>query len=202
VTDHQAEPTGSMTLLLKDWTSNEDEISRRVQAEYFPRLRRLSQKLLQGLTAANTEADDVVQSAVMSFCLYMRREQAGSDKDRDDVWRLLAHIAACKAARRRQRQTRGLRDGRLLSMTDASAGNSEFRLEDYLEELTGDDIDLVVRDAIEHLDESLQPIALMVMHGQSQQEISEILGVSRRTVVRKFDLVKRLLSTLLDGETS
>lgn len=196
--DSPRDPAGSMSLLLKDWAANEQEIARRIHVDYFPRLRRLSQRLLQGLTSANAEADDVVQSAIMSLCMYMRGESAPPNKGRDDVWRLLCRIAACKASRRRQRQTRGLRGGRLVAMTDVAAVGDGVRADDILEDLTTEDIDLVLQDAIEQLDESLRPIALMVMEGRTQQEISEVLNVSRRTVVRKFDLVKRLLSSLLD----
>ncbi|TWU02986.1 ECF-type sigma factor [Stieleria varia] len=200
--DLPVDSAGSMSLLLRDWAANEQEIARRIHVEYFPRLRKLSHNLLQGLVSANVEADDVVQSAIMSFCIYMRGERATQNKGRDDVWRLLCRIAACKASRRRQRQTRGLRGGRLLAMSDLATDNGAGRVEDLIQDLTTEDIDLVLKDAIEHLDESLRPIALMVMEGRSQQEISEVLNVSRRTVIRKFDLTKRLLASLLDDSSA
>jgi DNA-directed RNA polymerase specialized sigma24 family protein len=194
------DPTGSMSVLLRDWASNEQEIARRIQVEYFPRLRTMSQRLLRGLPSANTEADDVVQSAIISFCLYMRGGKATPDKSRDDVWRMLCRIAAWKASRRRQRQTRGLSGGRLMAMTDMAAHEGAARFEETLEDLTTDEIDLSLHDAIACLDAALQPIAFMVMQGMTHQEISEALDVSRRTIVRKFDLIKHLLIPLLDDE--
>lgn len=198
MTDSEPDPAGSMSLLLKNWSANEHEIARRIQLEYFPRLRRLSERKLQGLPGANVEADDVVQSAIKSLCRYMRRDATPQDKNRDDVWRLLCRIAACKASRRRERQTRGLRGGRLFVTSDIAGRDDSDRVEETLQELSPDDFDLIVHDAIQRLDASLQPIALMVMEGKTQQEISESLDVSRRTVVRKFDLVKRLLAAWLD----
>jgi DNA-directed RNA polymerase specialized sigma24 family protein len=109
------EAGGSMSLLLENWSENEGQIAEIIAEEYFPRLRRFAQRVLGGLPGAAAEADDVVQSAIKSLCLFMRRQSSTEDKDRDDVWRLLCHIVARKAARRRQRQTRGLRGGRVRS---------------------------------------------------------------------------------------
>ena len=189
------DPTGSMSLLLQNWTVNENQIAEKIDLAYFPQLKRLARQVLGGLPGAAAEADDVVQSAIKSLCLFMRRQSSTLDKNRDDVWRLLCYIAKRKAKRRLARQTRGLRGGRVHPLTDMDDG--EIQIDDLLQPIPPDEFDLIVRDAIEQLDESLKPIALMVMEGRSQTDISELLGCSRRTVIRKFELIKRLLKTFL-----
>lgn len=192
------DPAGSMSVLLLHWGANEEEIARRIQADFFPRLRRLSQNALGGLPGAAFEADDVVQSAIKSFCRFMRRQTAIGDKDRDDIWRLLCHFAVCKASRRRERQTRGLRGGRVVPMSDLPGGEQSLEGNALLYNLSTDEFDLILQEAIERLDESLRPVALLVMEGMTQAEIANRLGCSRRTVIRKFDLVKRLLRSALE----
>lgn len=189
---------GSMSMLLQNWTANENQIAQWIQAEYFPRLRNLSARVLQGLPGANVDADDVIQSALKSFCLYMRRNASADGKDRDDVWRLLCHIAARKASRRRKRQTRGLSGGVVIAMTDLTDNEDSHPIDGIIQQLSSDEFDLIIKDAVESLDQSLQPIALMVMEGKSQEEISQTLNCSKRTVIRKFHLVKTLLKSVLE----
>ncbi|MEZ5951641.1 MAG: sigma-70 family RNA polymerase sigma factor [Planctomycetaceae bacterium] len=195
--DPLPDSAGSMSLLLQDWSANEERIAEKIAVEYFPRLRRFSQRVLGLLPGAATEADDVVQSAIKSLCLFMRRQSDACDKDRDYIWRLLCHIAARKASRRRLRQTRGLRNGRLHPISDLATDGS-FSVEDALEHVSPAEFDLMIQDVVANLDKSLQIIALLVMEGKTQSEISDILGCSRRTVIRKFDMIKRLLQTALE----
>lgn len=195
--DPADDPAGSMSLLLRNWSANENRIAERINTDYFPRLRRFAQRVLKGLPGAAAEADDVVQSAMKSLCRYMRHLPESAEKDREDIWRLLAHIAARKAGRRRQRQTRGLRDGRVVPITDIG-GDDAFRLDELLVDVSVEEFDLSVQEALERVDESLRPIVLLTMEGRTQAEISDLLGCSRRTVIRKLDLARRILQRLLD----
>lgn len=195
--DARFDAAGSLSILLQDWGANEGRIAEKIDLEFFPRLRRFAHRVLGQLPGAATEADDVVQSALKSLCLYMRQQPATQDKDRDDVWRLLCRIAARKASRRRQRQTRGLSGGRVHPLTDLAGEDGMLPLDALLQQVSADEFDLDIRDAIAQLDESLQPIALLVLEGRSQSEISDKLGCSRRTVIRKFELIKELLRSVL-----
>jgi DNA-directed RNA polymerase specialized sigma24 family protein len=194
--DLPPDAAGSLSVLLQDWAANEDRIAEKIDLEFFPRLRRFAHRVLGRLPGAAAEADDVVQSALKSLCLYMRRRSLSNDADRDDVWRLLCCIAARKASRRRQRQTRGLRGGRVQPLSDLADGDAP--IDHLLREIPPAEFDLDVHDAIAQLDESLQPVALLVLEGRTQAEISDALGCSRRTVIRKFDLIKRLLASSLE----
>lgn len=188
--DPERASAGSLTVLLQNWAGNEDRIAERIDGELLPRLRRLAHRVLGRLPGAAAEADDVVQSAIKSLCLFMRRQSDGQ-KDREDIWRLLCHIAARKASRRRQRQTRGLRGVSVHPFSDFG-GHDSLGLEELLEGVAPDDFDLDVQESVERLDASLQPIVLLMMQGQSQADIADRLGCSRRTVIRKFELIKAL----------
>jgi DNA-directed RNA polymerase specialized sigma24 family protein len=198
----RADAAGSMTVLLQNWAGNEDRIAERIDGEFLPRLRRLAQRVLGRLPGAAAEADDVVQSAIKSLCLYMRRQSDDQNKDRNDVWRLLCHIAARKASRRRERQTRGLRGGAVHPFSDFAEADEARGLDELLHDVPPGEFDLDVQEAVERLDASLQPIALLVMEGRSQADIGALLGCSRRTVIRKFELIKALLRTSLESGDS
>ena len=71
-------------------------------------------------------------------------------------------------------------------------------MEDALEHVSPAEFDLMIQDVVANLDKSLQIIAMLVMEGKTQSESSDILGCSRRTVIRKFDMIKRLLQTALE----
>ncbi|MCA9013780.1 MAG: HTH domain-containing protein [Planctomycetaceae bacterium] len=188
---------GSISALINAWTVNEGAAVERLEQEYFQRLRALAQRVLQGFPGAGVEADDVVQSALKSLCRFMRKQASPRDKDRDDLWRLLCHLVVCKSRKRMKSQTRGLPGGQVRPMTDFENPDHDFQLEAALQQVSTDEFELIVHDAIDQLDEPLKRIAIMIMEGCTQAEMAVRLGCSRRTIIRKIELLKSELAVLL-----
>ena len=195
---NDADPPASLSILIQNWSACESEAIERIHRDYFPRLRALSRRTLGGLAGANVEAEDVVQSALHSLCRYMRSHRESSGQDRDDIWRLLCHLVACKSRRRVQRQTRGLKGGRVRPVTDLAPADREANIDALLASVSPAEFDLLLADALEQLDPPLRQIALLAMEGYTREAIAERLGCSRRTVIRKLQLIQRSLEAFAE----
>ena len=66
--------------------------------------------------------------------------------------------------------------------------------------VTPGELDVAAELALETLESPLQEIALLAMEGRTQAEIAERLGCSRRTIVRKLELIRATLSRQLAGD--
>jgi hypothetical protein len=91
---------------------------------------------------------------------------------------------------------------RVHPFSDFGEADDARGLDELLQGVPPGEFDLDVQEAVERLDASLQPIAFLVMEGRSQSDIGALLGCSRRTVIRKFELIKALLRTSLESGDS
>lgn len=180
----------SLSRLIAHWPEAESAAVERIQQEYFRRLAALSRRVLGQLPGASTEAEDVVQSALASLCRFMRRKSDGRDMGRDDVWRLLCHIVACKSRRRVQRQTRGLPGGKVRPETDFAEDEAASPLMRLPDDLSADEFDRQLVEIIEPLELPLQQIALLAVEGHTHAEIAQRLGCSKRTIIRKLEIIR------------
>ena len=128
----------------------------------------------------------------------MRAQPDDAQRDREDIWRILCHIVACKSRRRVTRQTRGPRGGRVRPLTDLEPASGELPLSDRLGSVSPQEFDVCLEEALERLDPTLRQIALLTMEGWTQAEIAERLDCSRRTVIRKLELVRGSLAELVE----
>lgn len=190
-------PPNSLSGLIDRWQEAEPAALQRICNDYFPRLRALSRRTLGALPGANVEADDVLQSAFKSLCRFMRARDRSTRQNRDDLWRLLCCLVVRKSRRRVLRQTRGLKGGRLRPLTDL-APEGDAALEHLLPTVTPAEFDDGVEECLSRLPPILQQIALLTMEGCTQAEIAERLSCSRRTVIRKFELLRASLQELRD----
>lgn len=191
--DKESANRGSLSLLIQNWNEQESGAVERIQADYLPRLQAFSRKRLAGLPGAAVEADDVVQSALKSLCLYMRKERPCGPQDRQEIWRLLCHIVACKTARRRRHQARGRPGARVNPMTDLDSTADDIAL--LLADVRTDEFDVTLADSLESMDPVLAQIALLLIDGYTHEEIAQRIGCARRTVLRKIELLKAELAS-------
>ncbi len=189
---------GSISDLINAWSENESAAVERLQQEYFHRLRALARRVLDGFPAAAVEAEDVVQSAMISLCRFMRKPATPRDKERNDLWRILCRIVVFKSRQRIRSQTKGLPDGQVRPMTDFTGPEQSVPFEDSLQHVSTDEFDLIVHDALDQLDDSLQRVCFLLIEGYTHAEMAHCLGCSRRTIVRKIHLIKQLLPELLN----
>ena len=120
--------------------------------------------------------------------------------DRDDLWRLLVHLTACKAVDRlgpRMTEARG-RQGRQPDRHDRGRSRSATRKP--LDRIIGSEPSpefaaMVAEDYRRRLDElgdeTLRRIAELKLACYSNEEIRQQLGCSLRTVTLRLELIRR-----------
>jgi DNA-directed RNA polymerase specialized sigma24 family protein len=147
------------------------------------------------------DEEDVGLSVFGSFCSRAARGQFPDLADRDGLWRLVARITARKAIKLLEHTGRLKRGGgRILCQSELDDEGNEKR-GDRLSQVA--DLDptpafaVAMADECQRLldglgDETLRQIALGKVDGFTDEEIAEKLNCSRRTVLRKLDLIRKI----------
>ena len=149
---------------------------------------------------AVSDEEDVALSAFHSLYEGIREGRFPRLDDRDDLWRLLVHLTACKALDRHRQECRQKRGGGAVHRESdllARAGDGSRSL---LDELIGSEpspefaamVAEEYRRRIETLAEpALRLIAERKLACLTNQEIASELGVSLRTVTLKLELIRK-----------
>jgi len=181
----QSEPldaTGSITQLFQQWRQGETAALADLFARFRPRLLALARSTLAGRLPRAADAEDALQSAMISF---WERVEAGGlkeDLDRDDLWNVLGLITVRKAIKlqaKERAQKRG--GGRVVSGVDIDHAPDD-------ESAAG--LDLLCTEMVEMLDVDLRSFALLRLMGYKNREIAREFGCTERKVERKLQLVR------------
>jgi RNA polymerase sigma factor (sigma-70 family) len=134
--------------------------------------------------------EDVALSAIHSFFAKLEDGRFPDLHDRDQLWALLASIAAQKAMKARDRQNAKQRGGGNVRGDSALAHATDHIAhgEPGPRELA--EFQDLVRHLLDRLREPLRQIAIQRLQGKSEAEIAEQLGVSPRTVARKIARIR------------
>jgi DNA-directed RNA polymerase specialized sigma24 family protein len=196
------EATGSVTHWIGDLKAGDQSVVQSLWDRYFRQLverARVELCALRSPMAVNDE-EDVALSAFHSLYEGVRQGRFPKLDDRDDLWRLLMHLTACKAVDRHRQECRQKRGGgAVLRESDliACAGvDSRNPLDQLIGSEPSPDFAAMVaeeyRQRIETLPEpALRLIAERKLACHSNQEIARELGVSLRTVTLKLELIRK-----------
>jgi RNA polymerase sigma factor (sigma-70 family) len=195
-----APSAGSVTQWLGQLKAGDRAAAQKLWQAYFQRLVSLARRKLLGTprqAAADEEA--VALSAFDSFCRAAAQGRFPRLDDRDDLRQLLVLIAerkACDLIEREHRQKRGggkVQDEAALEGTESTApGLAQVIGREPTPELAAQLAEECRRllDALG--DEQLRTLALWKLEGYTNDEIAAKLAVSRRTVERKLQRIRRL----------
>jgi RNA polymerase sigma factor (sigma-70 family) len=187
----------SVTSWIDSLKAGEADAAQQLWQRYFEALIRLARNRLRGAPKAAADEEDAALSAFDSFCRGVARNRYPRLDDRDDLWRLLVVITERKAvdqARSQRRRKRG--GGKIVGMPERGDDDLESRGIAGLRspEPTPEFAAMVAdecRDLLAQLrDDSLRAVARLRMEGYTNQEVSERLGCSLRTVARKLELIR------------
>jgi RNA polymerase sigma factor (sigma-70 family) len=161
-------------------------------ARYAQRLTDLAEQQLSRKLAARLDGADVVQSV---FCTFFRRSAAGEFRidSYAELWRLLVQITLQKARACGRQHTAGVRD----VSAEAQGGGAAFLIEALAREPGPAEAAALV-DQIEELLRGLpdffRDLLQLRLEGYSVCDTAARLGVSRRTVHRRLNLLQQRLT--------
>jgi RNA polymerase sigma factor (sigma-70 family) len=178
---------GSITAMFPGLGQGENRALAEIWRRFFPRLSGLARRTLASFPSHNVEAEDVVQSAFISFWLAVDERRGYHWSGRDDLWRLLATITARKARKKVRRETAQKRGG---------AQNREELSDDALAvrqlgKLSPVEFDAIGEEMLLGLNERRRTTALLRLQGCTDDEIAGRLGCSRRSVERELAAIRQ-----------
>jgi len=200
-----SEPAGSITCWLGDLKAGQGAALQPIWDRYFSALvdrARAKMRAFRSSMAASDE-EDVALSAFQALYLGASQGRFPRLDDRDDLWRLLVHLTACKAVDRHRAERRARRGGGMV-VTESDMIAAGIDVEDG-----GDPLDRVVGSepspefaamvAEEYCrrldllgDETLRRIAELKLACYANEEIRQQLNCSLRSVTLKLELIRKI----------
>jgi DNA-directed RNA polymerase specialized sigma24 family protein len=195
--------TGSVTQWLLDAKLRDPLATQRLWNRYYERLVRLARKKLADLPRRADDEEDIALAAFDSFCRGAAEGRFPKLDDREDLWRLLVTITVRKALNQHvhaRRAKRGGGDVRGESALAPAAGSDEAPgFARVVGSEPSPDLAAQVADEFRYMverlgDESLRSVAIWKMEGFTNEEIASKLDCKLRTVERKLQLIRSVLS--------
>jgi DNA-directed RNA polymerase specialized sigma24 family protein len=190
---------GSVTRWIGPLKAGEVEAAQALWDRYFDGLVRLARTRLRDAPLAAADEEDVALSAIHCLCRGAVAGRFPQLADRDNLWRLLATIAAQKAIDLQRRETREKRgDGKTRGEVELAAVDNEASL---VAQVVGREpspefavqLDEEYRRQLDRLkDDGLRQIAVWKMEGYENDEIARRLGCGVRTVERKLGVIRAI----------
>jgi DNA-directed RNA polymerase specialized sigma24 family protein len=193
---------GSVTQWLGQLKAGDRAAAQKLWQTYFQRLVSLARRKLLGAPYCRVAgAEDVALSAFDSF--YRAAEQGRFPRldDRDDLWQLLVLIAERKVCDLKKYERRDKRGGGKVLDEAALAGADGDSAAPGLDQAIGREPDPAlaaqVAETCQRLlnalgDEQLRKVALWKLEGYTNDELAAKLALSRPTVERKLQRIRRL----------
>lgn len=191
---------GSITECISGLRRGNDRAAQALWERYWERLVRLVRCKLKGHPQRVADEEDVVLSALDSFCRGAREGRFPRLSDRHDLWQVIVMLTARKAARYLQHQGRKKRGGSRVrgeSVFVQADGQSDIA---GIAQVVGDEptpefaaeVAEECRRLLDLLpDETLRRVALWKMEGYTNLEIAAKLRRTERTVERKLDIIRK-----------
>ena len=194
---------GSVTQWLLDAKVGDSLATQRLWNRYYLRLVRLARKELADLPRRAEDEEDIALAAFDSFCRGAAEGRFPQLEDRDGVWRLLVTITIRKTLNQHAHARRAKRGGGLVrgdsAMVDAGGADDPQGFARVVGSEPSPDLAAMVADEFRYMverlgDESLRTVAVWKMEGFTNEEIATKLDCKLRTVERKLQLIRSVLS--------
>lgn len=194
----------SVTVWLRQLATGDQDAAKKLWDRYGPELVELSRRRFGGVLGVLEDEEDLVQSVFKALWLGATDGRLDGVQGREHLWWLLLKITRRKALNRHAHNTRKKRSHSPISLsvpTDDGSVALGDRVAD--EDQPPPDLILILAEEQDRLlavlrDDVLRSIALWKLDGHTHEEIAHKLGVTTRTVVRKFNLIRETWSQELD----
>ena len=202
--------TGSISECFQRLVAGDNDAVGRLWDAYFDQLARVAKKQIADMPRRAFDEEDVVVSV---FECLRRGAQDGrftEMRDRTELWKLLVTITRHKAIDRIRHELADKR-GSGATRGESAFGDPKLNANYGINELLGDtptpDSLVAMEEEKNRLlailrDGSLRQVAVLRMQGYNQQEIADLIGVTARTIQRKFDLIRKAWQSQLEARGS
>jgi DNA-directed RNA polymerase specialized sigma24 family protein len=189
---------GSVTMLIAELQAGDDSVAQReIWERYFRRIITLARMKLGDSPRASEDEEDIALSALGSLFRGFSDQRFPQLKDRDNLWCLLVTITARKAINQRKRQMAVKRGGSEVKLP-IDAGDSGLLHRLIETEIRPDDL-VAIQEECQRLmevlgDDTLRQIARWKLEGWTNAEVATELGIGKRTIERKLELIRSIWS--------
>ena len=190
---------GSVTQWIGSLKAGDEAAAEVLWERYFDGLVRLARARLRDAPRAATDEEDIALSAFHCLCRGAAGGRFPQLADRENLWRLLATIAAQKAVDQQRHHGRDKRGGgRTRAAVDLAGGDAEGdALAQVVDREPSPEFAAQLDEEYRHLldrlgDDELRRIATWKMEGDSNDEIAARLGRGLRTVERKLGVIRAI----------
>lgn len=190
---------GSVSVWIRSLNSGEQDAAQRLWDRYSGSLLDLAKAKLGGLPKSYADEEDIAQNVFVSLCRGAAAGRFGDIKNRDELWWLLLAVTRQQIATHVRHETAKKRGaGRVRTETALAydgSSNSGFRLDNLIGSDPSPEFVVILSEQHRHLLSLLQggnlrQVANMRIEGYVVAEIAEKLGISRRAVERKLQIIR------------
>lgn len=183
---------GSVTLMIGDLRKGDENAAQQIWDRYSPRLAALARLRLPARFRSVLDGEDIACQALETVVMGLNEGKFPDLRDRDDLWALLACVTVRKARNDVKHATRQKR---------APIGAREPLDENLVAPTPAPDLSVMAAEQFEFLlerlaraDESLRIIAYWRFEGYTREQIADRMGCSKQKVIRKLELVRKILA--------
>ena len=201
--DPPDDPVTEFSDLINRVREGDDEVIARLWEDYYQQLVRIAAKRLPANLRRSGDEEDIALSAFNSFIAGIRADHFPDLSGPDNLWGLLITLTGRKVHAHLRHQTRQKRGGGTVRgesvFLDHAGDIQGGGIGGVTGSTQGADIHAELAEACDLLlnqlsDEQLKQIAVMRMDGFLVDEIAQRLGLSKRAVERRLQLICRTWS--------
>ncbi len=189
----------SAAALISKLREGDEDAARLLWDRFFAQLMTLTRARLQPSSRAMSDEEDIVVSAMKSFCIGLRDGRFPELSNRESLWRLLLTITLRKIADKQNYDKRSKRDI-AKSLSNGSEGiEQEGEINAFISREPNPEIAAECAEQIGRLLESLEhddlkKVALMKMEGYTNGEIAQDVRCSLTSIERKLRTIRSIWS--------
>ena len=189
----------SATALISKLRNGDEEAARLLWDRFFAQLITLTRSRLQTSSRAMSDEEDIVLSAMKSFCIGMRNGRFPELSNRESLWRLLLTITLRKIADKQNYDKRGKRDFEKQQLNSSPDADQNAEVNSFVSREPNPEIAAECAEQISRLLESLEnedlkKVAIMKMEGYTNIEVANDIKCSLTSIERKLRTIRSIWS--------
>ena len=189
----------SATALISKLRNGDEEAARLLWDRFFAQLITLTRSRLQTSSRAMSDEEDIVLSAMKSFCIGMRNGRFPELSNRESLWRLLLTITLRKIADKQNYDRRGKRDVEKRHLNSSPDADQKAEVNSFVSREPNPEIAAECAEQISRLLESLEneglkKVAIMKMEGYTNIEVANDIKCSLTSIERKLRTIRSIWS--------